>query len=431
MDSCQHSPFSVRSNGAQDSGHRAQVTESVIPPSAFRLPPLSRRPSSSTDHRPLTTDQSGFTLVELLVVIAIIAILIALLLPAVQAAREAARRTQCTNNLKQLALGCLNYAGAKKTLPPGKTVVQTDCGTGVKNFSNWGLEILPYIEEKTAYNQYDFTLENADTSSLNKKTNQTTGNLPAVQIVLPAMKCPTDPNSGSADLQTPGNGPTGPFAVSSYRGVAGRGFSDANAGSQNNAYMDSAQSIAGAGNMRDQDRGPLPVVVLQVSPFRGDTPVSPSCPNASFFSKAVKITQIKDGTSKTFLIGEYTTTTQPTPTTSRQAFWNDSYYGMNLGSITVTTAIQTNPSTSMQMMAPQFNPSWQSCFDAMTALGTSIAARADQSCNRAFTGLHSGGGMVNFAFCDGSVHIVSTLADVNLLSNMATVNGGETILSLP
>src|ERR1700735_3262418 len=51
----------------------------------------------------------GFTLIELLVVIAIIAILIALLLPAVQAAREAARRTQCRNNLKQIALGALNY----------------------------------------------------------------------------------------------------------------------------------------------------------------------------------------------------------------------------------------------------------------------------------------------------------------------------------
>ena len=64
-------------------------------------------------------DRRGFTLIELLVVIAIIAVLIALLLPAVQSAREAARRIQCTNNMKQLALALHNYISATGAVPPG------------------------------------------------------------------------------------------------------------------------------------------------------------------------------------------------------------------------------------------------------------------------------------------------------------------------
>ncbi|HPM81686.1 MAG TPA: DUF1559 domain-containing protein, partial [Candidatus Anammoximicrobium sp.] len=90
--------------------------------------------------------RQGFTLVELLVVIAIIGILVALLLPAIQAAREAARRTQCTNNLKQIALSLQNYHDTYKVLPMA--------GAGTSNGSwgvSWWATILPFTELSAGY----------------------------------------------------------------------------------------------------------------------------------------------------------------------------------------------------------------------------------------------------------------------------------------
>ena len=101
---------------------------------------------------------TGFTLVELLVVIAIIAILIALLLPAVQAAREAARRTQCANNFKQLGLALHNYHSAQGRFPPGAIYRHPayDPPGGYYNGAGWGVYILRYLEQGAAYEVWDW-----------------------------------------------------------------------------------------------------------------------------------------------------------------------------------------------------------------------------------------------------------------------------------
>ena len=105
----------------------------------------------------MNTPRRGFTLIELLVVIAIIAVLIALLLPAVQSAREAARRAQCSNNLKQLALATHSYHSTSNVVPalcmyPGGQFTQSSGWS-----ASWIVAILPYIEQTTMFQAYNFS----------------------------------------------------------------------------------------------------------------------------------------------------------------------------------------------------------------------------------------------------------------------------------
>jgi len=346
--------------------------------------------------RAVSRNVYGFTLVELLVVIAIIGILIALLLPAVQAAREAARRSQCNDNLKNLGLGCLNYASARKTLPPGKTVINTT------EYSNWALEILPYIEEAPLNKRYRFDQNNVN--PLNDPVRQTN---------LPIMNCPSDPNPPqvvtAADNYI--------HAKGSYKGVAGRAWANAASGT---CSFDDYKVTFASGEMRIQDRGPLFVVVSQTTNA-----------NASYLRSPLSISKIIDGTSKTMLIGEYTTTTQPTgtPPVSRSAFWGASWYKLDLASIYCLIAFQTNPNANMSAVQDQFDPDYDKCYATMSASGV-IPTRPDQPCNGAFAGVHGGGGIINFVFCDGSVHTISQNTDLKIMSSLATTNGGESV-SLP
>ncbi len=135
------------------------------------------RVSAAVPHR-------GFTLVELLVVIAIIGVLVALLLPAVQAAREAARRSSCSNNLKQLGLGFHNYESTHNALPYAYTLYPQAGVTGNMIAHGWGVRILPYIEQGPLHNQYNYSISLADPQNQN-----------VLRTHLKVMQCPSTPSS--------------------------------------------------------------------------------------------------------------------------------------------------------------------------------------------------------------------------------------------
>jgi len=193
----------------------------------------------------------GFTLVELLVVIAIIGILIALLLPAVQAAREAARRTQCANHLKQIALAIHNYHDAFKVVPYG----WDDRGTG------WSLHLLPFCEWGALYETIHFQESgpgNWDSGSANTA---------ACATVLPLFRCPSMP---VPEHVTYNNVPD--RVPCSYRG---------NAGSEASSDDTSTIVVPGSKSLEHLDQ------------------------NGIFYAcSRVRFADVTDGTSNTIFLGE-------------------------------------------------------------------------------------------------------------------------------
>ena len=176
----------------------------------------------------------AFTLIELLVVIAIIAILIALLLPAVQQAREAARRTQCSNNLKQIGLAVHNYHDAYNRFPLS-SIDSTLGRSGV--FAS----ILPYLDQVNVYQVYDFNLGNSDPA-----------NLAAVSQRIPAYLCPTAPFRRAVPISgcDANNRAPGTYAVSTGSGDP---YGSLAGGNPNNGAIINATS--GSTSMRDLTDG--------------------------------------------------------------------------------------------------------------------------------------------------------------------------------
>lgn len=166
--------------------------------------------------------RAGFTLIELLVVIAIVAILVALLLPAINAVREAARRMQCMNNVKQLALGVHTFDSARKVLPPAS--VRQPTFTGDRPASGFVM-ILSFIEEQELADAWDYSVNPGD------EPNRT-----LTHRIISVHRCP----SASLEKRSSSAACTARAAASSYAlstGTYFRGAGPDNVSVHNGAFV--------------------------------------------------------------------------------------------------------------------------------------------------------------------------------------------------
>ena len=218
--------------------------------------------------------RGGFTLVELLVVVAIIGVLVGLLLPAVQAAREAARRTECANNLKQLALACLHHEQQLGFFPSGgwgnQWVGDSTKGFGREQPGSWLFNVLPFIEQVTLRaigNQLQGSARELAIAQQN-------------QIVIPLINCPSRrPATTRHTVVDPYNSaPLQKIVRSDYA---------ASAGDSGNALMPNVF-------------GPTPG---QVAGYNWDLAMR-GLTGVCFVRSEVAAAGIPDGLSRTLLVGE-------------------------------------------------------------------------------------------------------------------------------
>jgi prepilin-type processing-associated H-X9-DG protein len=323
--------------------------------------------------------------VELLVVIAIIGILVALLLPAIQAAREAARRSQCTNNLRQVGIAILNYENSYKELPWGSSYARTDVK---ERKGNWVIAVLPFIEEGALADRYDFS----------RYPNQTPNLALTETTVIQTLICPSDELATQPILDNRRSGQNNPPRSQGlwYTGSMGPTIPDtcafAPAPGEPQAeqkYRISCQGC-GFGTLNaspngDAARGPC----ARFHPI-SDTD---SCAGAICRRYlGIPLRRIPDGLSNTFLAGE----TLPGHWT-----WNGVYCE---NFTTSTTHIPLNTMESRDQ-------------------------HVDYWLTSGFKSMHPAG--ANMAMCDGSVHFIQEAIDYyawNMLGSRESGDGDKSAL---
>jgi len=324
--------------------------------------------------------RAAFTLVELLVVVAIIGILIALLLPAIQAAREAARRSDCSNKLRQFGLGIHNYTDRYKQFPVG---VQW----GAWPHENWQITLLPFMDNAALYDaiNHNIWIDISD-PSLGTNPNPWVWNQQHPTdgryfraIALPFMKCPSDSNEPiESDA----------WAITSYSGCAGNSNTACGHCSADcrvyEIYNDQIQRQNGAHN--DSGRSSAHSGVF------------------SRWSPGVRLADITDGQSNTFAVGEILWDCVD----HRGLFWHP--WHINTG-MTSTTIPMNIFATCLHVSTKEAAP-FEACKGRWEFYGLSFSFRSrhPQGCN--------------FLMCDDSVKFLLEDIDEQTYRNLGCMQDG-------
>ncbi len=349
----------------------------------------------------------GFTLVELLVVIAIIGILVALLLPAIQAAREAARRTQCSNNLKQLALSAHNFHDTYGGLPP---IVSHSEGP------TFFMHILPFIEQQALYDLYRGGATNAGGESTharmwdNKNFEIIRDSLGGQTLQgVEAFFCPSyrspdvrrNPGGGNA------KGSKGDYAVVFMQGRATNLNLD-NSATENGWW--SHHNATSSGDINRQ-KGAIKTANAVGQPNTATIGGHDSRRETARFQQTLG--SILDGTSNTALVGEKFWT---------KGEWTNSCCGGDRadGSVFNQTGSWREYNVTRNMRFAM-RPGLQNAGgDGWNDPNRTTAARA-----AGFGSMHPG--VVQFALCDGSVRPINLSIDIFMQWRLADATDGEAV----
>jgi prepilin-type N-terminal cleavage/methylation domain-containing protein/prepilin-type processing-associated H-X9-DG protein len=337
-----------------------------------------------------THDNRGFTLIELLVVISIIGVLIALLLPAVQAAREAARRSQCTNNLKQLGLAVQGYIDTHGVMPLGSFKMSAPAsGDPCKGGHEAGvfIAILPYLEQGALFNAFNSNVH-----------YETAPNSTVVGTGLSVLWCPSDSLVSQADPKHFG----WPVRFCSY------------------------MASSGTWNSPPENRGPT----CTLQSFQG---LLGQANGVMFYYSSVRLAGVTDGTSNTFLFGEHAYSKNPTIELPDWGWW----FSGNYGDTMFTTMFPINPVGKIPDIPNQtlygidINPSIQAassyhpggahfgfCDGSVRFLKETI----DSSAFDTSTGLPQG-----WSMAPSGLYSITPPGRIGVYQALSTRNGGEVI----